>query len=328
MKLGRERKKRRRLNADVYVFAVLSLFSFALLFFSTLSFVVNFKNVGLSLFSGIRGGVYGISSRVAQTVNSIQELAVLQKEYEELTARVTRYEQLERTAAEIRQENYRFREQLGFSQQIRYRHYPAEIIGRDPDNLFSAFVINKGKRDGVAYNMAVIAFQDGVQALAGKVVQAGQFESLVMPVYDSSSFVPARFASSRYEGLVEGQGKIEYPLVMRLISKRARDDVHFGDMVITSGIGGGYGTIYPAGINIGRVSRILYKEDETSMEVELETALDFSRLEYVFVIDASLPDSDALSPDTEIPGGAPSFDDEASEDADLGEDTEAWSGNG
>ncbi|MDR1411507.1 MAG: rod shape-determining protein MreC [Spirochaetaceae bacterium] len=290
MKLGGQRKKRRRFNVDIYVFAVLSLFSFALLFFSTLSFVVNFKNMGLSIFSGIRGGIYGVSSRAAQTVNSIQELAALQKAYAELTERVTRYEQLERSAAEIRQENYRLREQLGFSQQIRYRHYPAEIIGRDPDNLFSAFVINKGRRDGVAYNMAVITFQDGIQALAGKVIQAGQFESLVMPVYDASSFVPARFASSRYEGLVEGQGRGEYPLLMRLISKRARDEVHFGDMVITSGIGGGYGAVYPAGINIGRVSRIFYKEDETSMEVELETVLDFSRLEYVFVIDAALPD--------------------------------------
>ncbi|MDR2052869.1 MAG: rod shape-determining protein MreC, partial [Treponema sp.] len=312
----------RRFNADIYVFAFLSLFSFALLFFSTLSFVVNFKNVGLSLFSGVRGGIYGISSQITRTVNSVQELAVLQKEYAELTARVTRYEQLERTAAEIRQENYRFREQLGFSQQIRYRHYPAEIIGRDPDNLFSAFVINKGKRDGVAYNMAIIAFQDGIQALVGKVIQAGQFESMVMPVYDSSSFVPARFASSRYEGLVEGQGKSEYPLLMRLISKRARDDVHFGDMVITSGIGGGYGAVYPAGINIGRVSRIFYKEDETSMEVELETILDFSRLEYVFVIDASSPDTE------DIPGDAPFFDDDEAAGADSGEDAEAWSDNG
>jgi len=181
----------------------------------------------------------------------------------------------------------------------------AEIIGRDPDNLFSAFVINKGRRDGVAYNMAVIAFQDGVQALAGKVVQAGQFESMVMPVYDVSSFVPARFASPRYDGLVEGQGKSEYPLLMRLISKRARDDVHFGDMVVTSGIGGGQGTstVYPGEINIGRVSSIFYKEDETSMEVELETAVDFSRLEYVFVIDAASLDRDAADSLAETGGG-------------------------
>ncbi|GHV18280.1 cell shape-determining protein MreC [Spirochaetia bacterium] len=283
---GGERNQRKRLNTDTYVFAGLALISFALLFFSTRSFVIDLKDMGLSMFSGIRGGVHGVTSFVSRTVLSVQELAVLRREYAELSDRMTRYEQLERSAAEIRQENNRLREQLGFSEIIGYKHIPAEIIGRDPDNLFSAFVINKGKRDGVAYNMPVIAFQDGIQALVGKVVQAGQFESLVMPVYDVSSYVPVRLAASRYDGLVEGAGKSEYPLRMRLISKRARDEIHFGDMVITSGISG-QGAVYPGGITIGRVSRILYQEDETSMEAEVEAAIDFSRLEYVFVIDAA-----------------------------------------
>jgi rod shape-determining protein MreC len=73
---------------------------------------------------------------------------------------------------------------------------------------------------------------------------------------------------------------------MRLISKRARDEVNLGDMVITSGVGGVYpAAVYPGGISIGRVSKINYQEYETSMEAELESAIDFSRLEYVFVID-------------------------------------------
>ncbi|GHV82040.1 hypothetical protein AGMMS49991_05980 [Spirochaetia bacterium] len=137
-----------------------------------------------------------------------------------------------------------------------------------------------------------------MQALVGKVVQAGYVESLIMPVYDVSSFVPARFAASRFDGLVEGQGKSEYPLIMRLISKRARDEIHFGDMVVTSGIGGGGEgmAVYPGEINIGRVSRILYKEDESSMEVELDTAIDFSRLEYVFVIEAGFLEQGITEP--------------------------------
>jgi rod shape-determining protein MreC len=238
------------------------------------------------MFSGVRGGINTVSSWIGGTINSIQKLAALQRDYTELSLRVEQYEQLERSAAEIRQENYRLREQLGFSRQITYRHIAAEIIGRDPDNLFSSLVINKGKRHGVDYNMAVIAFQDGVQALVGKVVQAGQFESLVMPVYDMSSFIPARFAASRHDGLVEGQGQGRYPLYMRLITKRARDEISAGDVVITSGIAGiEGGAVYPPGVNVGRVSRIFYKEDETSMEAELESAVDFSRLEHVFVLD-------------------------------------------
>jgi rod shape-determining protein MreC len=265
----------------VYIFAILSLVSFSVLLFSTRSFIVDFKDMGLSLFSGIRGGIHKVSSLASQTVHSIRELASLRREYAELSGRITRYEQLERNAAEIDQENRRLREQLGFSQTIRYRHIPAEIIGRDPDNLFTAFVINKGKYSGVDNNMAVIAFQNGAQGLVGKVIQTGQFESLVMPLYDLSCSVASRLAISRYEGIVEGQGSPDEPLLMRFIRKRARDEINYGDMVVSSGLGG----VYPAGINIGRVSGVHYQEYEISMEVVLDPVIDFSRLEYVFIID-------------------------------------------
>jgi rod shape-determining protein MreC len=278
---GGGKKEKNRFRTDTYVFIALMLVSFLVLFFSTRSLVADFKDLGLSMFSGLRGGIHEASSLVSRTVLSIRELAALRREYNELAGRVARYEQLERNAAEIRQENNRLREQLGFSQALRYRHIPAELIGRDPDNLFSAFVINKGTHAGVAVNMPVIAYQNGAQGLVGKIIQTGAFESLVMPLYDISSFVSSRLAESRYEGIIEGQGNPEIPLIMRFIRKRARDEISFGDMIVSSGLGG----IYPAGINIGRVSQILYQENEISMELELETTVDFSRLEYVFVID-------------------------------------------
>jgi rod shape-determining protein MreC len=269
-----------RLGLTSYVFAALVIVSFTLLLLSTRSFIVNFRDFGLSLFSGIRGGIHETGSLVSRTVLSIRELANLRREYAELSSRLARYEQLERTAAEIRQENLRLREQLDFSQSLNYLHIPAELIGRDPDNLFPALVINKGKYSGVENNMAVIAWQNGVQGLVGKVVQAGQFESLVMPVYDAGSFVSSRFSVSRYDGIVEGQGSADVPLRMRLIRKRARDEINYGDLIITNGMGG----VYPGGINVGRVNAIHYQEYEISMEVELESIIDFSRLEYVFVI--------------------------------------------
>ncbi|MDR1211024.1 MAG: rod shape-determining protein MreC [Spirochaetaceae bacterium] len=282
MRIRENRKRGRRFSRDAYVFAALTLVSFSLLLFSTRSFITSVRDAGLSAFSGIRGGIYGVSSFMSRTVLSIRELASLRREYNELAGRMTRYEQLERSAAEIRQENNRLREQLGFSEVLRYRHIPARLIGRDPDNLFSALVINKGTQDLVRVNMPVIAFQDGAQALVGKVIQAARMESLVMPLYDGSSFISARFAESRYEGIVEGQGNPDLPLVMRFIRKRAMDEISAGDVIVSAGLGG----IYPPGLTIGRASRVLYQEYETSMGVELESAIDFSRLEYVFVLDA------------------------------------------
>ena len=148
------------------------------------------------------------------------------------------------------------------------------------DYARAALVINKGSLSGVAIDMPVIAYQDGVQSLVGKVIKAGAFESLIMPLYDRRSYISSRLAVSRFEGITEGRGNPDFSLLMRYINRRARDEISPGDMVVSSGMGG----IYPPGINIGRVSRINYLEAELSMDVELTPSTDFSRLEYVFVI--------------------------------------------
>jgi rod shape-determining protein MreC len=277
-------KRKRRFTAEAYVFIALCLVSFSALLVSTRSFIVDFRNAGLSLFSGVRGGIHGVASFVSGAVLSVRELAALRREYAELTERMARYEQLERTAADIRQENTRLREQLGFAETLAVAHIPARIIGRDPDNLFSALAINKGRRDGLKNDMPVVAFQNGMEALMGKVSQAGALESLALPVYDVNFYVSARFSDSRHEGLVEGQGDREATLLMKNIPKRAREEINYGDLVVSSGLGG----LYPPGIAIGRVVR--FQEYENSITVELESALVFSRLEYVFVIDLESAD--------------------------------------
>ncbi|MDR2808921.1 MAG: rod shape-determining protein MreC [Spirochaetaceae bacterium] len=280
MFLDDARKRRRRILIEWAVFIVLNTTSFLFLIFSTGTFVINFKDMGLSFFFGVRGGIYEISSFVNQTILSIKELDELRSEYEELLERVSRYEQLEQSAAEIRQENQRLREQLDFADTLAVKHIAAEIVGKDPGNLFSAFAINKGKRSGVAVNMPVIAFQKGMQGLIGKVIVAGELESLVMPIYDSSFFISSRFSESRYEGIIGGQGA-DSPLLMRFVPKSARAEISSGDVIVTSGIGG----VYPPGITIGRVVQILYREYEISMDIEINSIIDFSRLEHVFVID-------------------------------------------
>jgi len=106
-----------------------------------------------------------------------------------------------------------------------------------------------------------------------------------MPVFDINSLVASRFSVSRYEGIIEGQGNAETPLLLRFVPKRARDEINIGDIVVSSGMGG----VFPAGINIGRVSNVNVPEYETSLEVEVMPMIDFSRLEYVFLIEAETP---------------------------------------
>jgi rod shape-determining protein MreC len=278
-------------NSSFYVFISLVIVSIGLLLFSGGNFIFHLKNTGLSLFSGVRGGIYEFTSAVSRTVLSVKELANLRKEYAELLKQLERYEELERSNAEIYQENIRLREQLGFAQTLRYKRIPAQISGRDPNNLFSAVVINKGSFAGVTRDMTVVAWQNGTQSLVGKVIQIGAFESLIMPIFDNNALVSSRLSVTRYEGIVEGQGNQETPLLMRFVPKRAREEINIGDIVVSSGMGG----IYPAEINIGRVNNISSPEYETTLEIEVIPMIDFSRLEYVYLIEKEASVSQPLT---------------------------------
>ena len=116
-------------------------------------------------------------------------------------------------------------------------------------------------------------------------VEVGRGSSIVVPLYDSSSYIAARLATSRYEGLVTGKGSSDEPIVMKFVKKRAKDEIQFGDLVVTSG----YESIYPPEISIGRVAKIRSLEYQTSIEVDLDPVLDFSRIEYLFVIKPNTP---------------------------------------
>lgn len=258
----------------------LLLISLIFLVLSTNSIQLSTRSFGLSLFSLSQSGISKMSDFFSQTVNSINELKKLRLQYAEMEERLNEYRQLERNISELQTENEQLREQLGFSEKIGYEHLSAEIIGKDPGNYFNTIMINRGKRDGVEINMPVIAFQDGFQGLIGKVVTVGACCSEVLPLFDRSCYVAARMQSSRYEGLVSGKGGDDSRLIMQYVKKHARSEIKYGDLVITSGMN----SIFPRGIYIGRVRNIGGKEYDTSLNIELEPVIDFSRLEYVFVL--------------------------------------------
>jgi rod shape-determining protein MreC len=128
-----------------------------------------------------------------------------------------------------------------------------------------------------------------MRGLVGRVIAAGAAASTVIPIYDAGSYVSGRHQGSRYQGLVQGRGLIGGTLVMSLVPKAARAEIAFGDLVLTSGLGGAY----PKGLNIGRVDEVVPKRYEESLELVIEPIIDFSRLEYVFVLKTSEAEPEA-----------------------------------
>ena len=246
---------------------------------STIS--INPKQAGVAVFSLFQRGFAEIGGFVSRLVNSIGESRRLKKEYEELQTRIHDFRVNERELVELRQENERLKSQLEFTESLSVSYIPAEVIGHDPDDYVRAIVINKGSIHGIRRDMPVISYQEGFRALVGRIIQIGPVSSSVLPLYDVSCFVPARLLESRYAGLVNGEGNALGYLTMTTVPKSARGVLKVGDLVISSGLS----TIYPKELYIGRIREIGAKAWESSLEIELQPIVDFSRLEYVFVLE-------------------------------------------
>lgn len=274
-----------KFNFDIFLFAILLLFSSLLLWSSTGEFVLNFKEIGFSIVSGIEKPFFYIHSFFKNTASSIAELSSLKVKYEELAQKLNKYEILETSTLEIQKENKELRELLGFSQNIRTHNIVAEIIALDPHNLYYGIVINKGLKQGVRKNMPVIAFQNGNIALVGKITSVGKSSSVVLPLYDDRCYIAAKMEGAKYRGVVGGQGSDSLPLVMRYVKKRVKDEIKVGEKVLTSGLDDM--SIFPKNIPIGYISKIKMHDYETSLELSVEPIINFSILEYVFVLDVS-----------------------------------------
>lgn len=252
-----------------------------MLAFSSGGFVVNFEKVGFSMLSSVQKGVTTVTSGVSNFVYSVHELSRLREENKELSEKLKNYEFMQRNNTEVRKENERLKEQLGFSSKLQEKNYPAQIIGRNPDSLYSSFTINKGSRSGIRKNMPVLAIQNGIVGLVGRVVTVSSGTSLVMPVFDSSCTISARIQNTRDVGLLSGQGSFEVPLSLRYIKKRVLNELNVGDVIVTSGETGNYIRDIP----IGTISEIYELNYDSSLDIKVIPIIDFSRLETVIVTD-------------------------------------------
>ena len=147
----------------------------------------------------------------------------------------------------------------------------AEIIGAAATPDFRTLTVDKGSRDGLRQDMAVIS-PNGV---VGRVVVPSARAAKVQLLVDRNAAAGALIERSRAQGVVLGAG--DGGLLMEYVPEVA--DVVVGDVVVTSGIDG----IYPKGFVIGRVEAI-EKSGGAYRRIVVRPAADPSALEEVLVV--------------------------------------------
>ena len=161
---------------------------------------------------------------------------------------------------------------LGMRDRAPLKTTAAAVIGAGATPDFRTMTIDKGTREGLRPDMAVLA----PSGVVGRIIIPSARAAKVQLIIDRNAAAGALIERSRAQGVVVGGGDAER-LRLDYVSETA--DVQVGDLVVTSGIDG----IYPKGFVIGRIERIERGSSGFS-EIEVRPAVDFSALEEVLVV--------------------------------------------
>jgi rod shape-determining protein MreC len=237
------------------------------------------ENVVLTAFSPLQEALTRVSEPAADFVSDIGRTDELADENQALR---TENERLNAEVARLRENEIRL-QQLTQLLQVKETHpgdefLAANVFAREPSNVKEMAAIDRGKRDGVQEGMVIVT-EGG--SLVGRVTRVFDDYAWVTLITDPDSAVSAMVQESRAQGVVSGS----YSRRLSMEFLRQAAVVQEGDVVLTSGIGGGF----PPGLIIGRVSAVESSPQETFKEVTVEPLASLSRLETVLVLTSFTP---------------------------------------
>ncbi|NDW13842.1 rod shape-determining protein MreC [Bacteroides sp. 214] len=212
----------------------------------------------------------------------------------EVSGAVTSYFHLKEANEELLERNIRLEEQMSRLQGLLkeyesdamklqsiqgaatadYRIFKARVINNSLNLADNYITLNKGTRDGVQPDMAVVSGM----GVVGIIYMASPSYSIVISLLNSKSNVSSKIKNSDYFGYLKWEGGDTQYAFLRDLPRHA--EITLGDTVVTSG----YSTVFPEGIIVGTVDQIADFADGLSYNLRIKLATDFGKLTNVRVL--------------------------------------------
>jgi rod shape-determining protein MreC len=224
--------------------------------------------------------VTGVQRSISTAFFNIRDFLTAPRNLQEL---IQTNSQLEERVAQLEAEVVTLREQSADVERLEAlldaakeapenRYVAAKVIGRDTSPFLHYLILDQGSDGGIRRGMPVV----NEKGLVGRITEVSASASKLQLITDPDSVINARIQESRAEGILVGRATGE--LEMIYISQDIK--VTVGEIVVTSGLGGGF----PSEILIGRVVSVHRRDYELYQTVIIEPRSDFSRLEMVLII--------------------------------------------
>lgn len=167
---------------------------------------------------------------------------------------------------------------LELSNNTNYIYINSGVISRNVNTYFSNITIDKGKKDGIDIDMAVVT-NDGLIGYISDIYEDYAIVSLLnSKSLDKKIAVCVTDDENIYNANITGYDLENDELIVTSIRSTSKIDV--GDKVMTNGLG----KVIPSGILIGYVKDVIMDEDTSTKKVKVELSGNIENIKYVGVI--------------------------------------------
>lgn len=216
------------------------------------------------------GYVRGFKS---EYLDILQDVLKIREENKRLIKQLQENEVILNKSREAMATNVSLRKLLEFKNSLDRPMVAATVIGKDPSVWFRSVIVDQGANSGVVKGNPVVN-SDGI---VGQIFTTSPNYSKVLLAIAPSSAIDVLLQKSRVRGILKGTGKLTYRLEYILKT----EEVEEGDHVVTAG----YGGIFPTGLPVGVVSKIIKKPRGMFHEIEVTPVVDYQKLEHLLVIE-------------------------------------------
>lgn len=154
-----------------------------------------------------------------------------------------------------------------------YEYIGAKLANATFNRTKNYLTLDRGLKNGIRKEMGVCS-PDGIVGLVQDL--SDQF-AIVIPLINVDSRISAKIKKNSYYGSLQWDG-VDYRYSY-LNDIPYHVEVNEGDTIVTSGLS----KIFPEGITVGYVESV-DKETANFLKIKVRLAVDFKRLDYVYVI--------------------------------------------
>ena len=220
----------------------------------------------------VQRGFASFSSGVRGTTSLYLDLISVKKNNQELKQKLAELNAQLGAQTELKLENERLSQLLGFKHASKMNLLAARVIARDlmPDH--HTITVDRGLSHGVQKHMAALT----IGGVVGYTFRVDNDSSQILLLTDGYAAIDAMVQRSRAVGLVEGVSRDG----CRLRYLKRSDDVKVGDLVVTSGLF----NIFPKGFPIGTVASVDKSRYGMTQDVDIKPAVEALNLEELFIV--------------------------------------------